>query len=314
MAVTQDVERNFESSRRLAERLREMSAPVTFFVVSQLALENPGLAAPLGRVGEIGSHTVDHQRLAGRPLLRQFGSLRRSRDDIERWVGRPPVGLRPPAEVFDSLTLEAWARLGGLYVAATNGARTAVPAVHTVKAGPVVVLPRVVDDDYAVVVLRGRDSPDSLHAALSAGLTKMRGLGGLQLVTLHSQLIRTGAWADTVAAVVRAARAAGDVWVTRAETIARWWLARSQVDVEAAEREDGSVRLTVRNRGSEAVTPLALRIYLPEASRYSAPEVGEATLPADYRPWGMRVIITRLGPGQELPILIPRALQLSGDP
>ena len=66
-------------------------------------------------------------------------------------------------------------------------------------------LPRVVDDDYAVMIVRGKTSPDSLESALLSALHKMRSLGGLQLVTLHTQLIDNERRVDAVESVVRAA-------------------------------------------------------------------------------------------------------------
>jgi peptidoglycan/xylan/chitin deacetylase (PgdA/CDA1 family) len=128
------------------------------------------LAETLLAAGEVGSHSVDHRQVAGRLWGNQLAALRQARNDVRGWTGERPLGLRPPREIYDQFTLEAWRRYGGLYLAGTNRARSAAPELFTVPSGPVVVLPRVVDDDYAVMVVRdeiiGRlESRNTAHSA-----------------------------------------------------------------------------------------------------------------------------------------------------
>ncbi|MEE9132915.1 MAG: polysaccharide deacetylase family protein [Gemmatimonadota bacterium] len=307
MAVTQDVEHSFRNSRRLAERFDAMDVPVTFYVVTQLAADYPEMARVLLAAGEVGTHGVDHRQIAGRLWGMQLAGLGQARDDVAGWTGVPPLGVRPPRELFDNYTLEAWRRSGGLYLAASNGARTAAPEIFDSPAGPVVVLPRVVDDDYTVMVTRGARSPDSLQAALLGALEKMRSLGGLDLVTLHTQLIDSDRRVDAVESTVRAAQAAGDVWIARASDIAVWWLARSGLELQVRERVDHSAVLSVRNSGADTVAAAWLHVYLPEErATYAAPEIGEIILESEYGPWGLRVKLPALAPGESLDILLPR--------
>jgi peptidoglycan/xylan/chitin deacetylase (PgdA/CDA1 family) len=307
MAVTQDAEHSFRNSRRLAQRFAAIDVPVTFFVVSQLAAEHPELAAVLRSAGEVGSHSVDHRQVAGRLWSTQVAAVRQAHDDVSGWAGVPPAGLRPPREVYDEYTLEAWLRAGGRYVAGSNDSRSAGPEVYEVRGGRIVVLPRVVDDDYALIVTRGVSSPDSLRAVLLGSVDKVRSLGGLNLVTLHTQLINTDRRVAAVESAVRSAQAAGDVWLTRASEIADWWLQRSYLELQVQERVDRSAVLAIRNNGTRAVSSAWLHLYLPdELATYAAPEVGETTLDSEYGPWGLRVRIPRLEAGESLAILLPR--------
>jgi peptidoglycan/xylan/chitin deacetylase (PgdA/CDA1 family) len=307
LSVTLDVEHNFRNSRRLAERFRAIGVPVTFFVVTRLALENPDLAEALRSAGEIATHSVDHRQVGGRLWNAQLAALRQARTDVAAWAGVEPAGFRPPRELYDEVTLEAWALLGGRYVAGSNSARTAAPEIFRLRAGRIVVLPRVVDDDYAVMVLRARTSPDSLRAALLAGLDKIRWLGGLDLLTLHSQLIDWDERVDAIESVVRSARERGDVWLTTASEIADWWLRRSDVELAVEAREDGSAVLSVRNAGDAPVSSLWLHVYLPEdGPTYAAPELGDTIVESEFGPWGLRVKLPTLAPGESLEILLPR--------
>lgn len=306
MAITQDVEHSFKNSRRLARRFRDLGVPVTFFAVSQLALEHPDLAGLLSSAGELGSHSADHRSSAGRPLSAQLAAARRARAEIESWSGTAPRGFRPPREFYDSLTLEAWGRSGGLYVAA-YGERSAAPELHRTGSGPVVVLPRVVDDDYALMVERGQMSADSLRASLSSALEKMRSLGGLHLVTLHTQLINSDRRLGAVEDAVRTAQDAGDVWIAGGSEIAQWWLERSTLDLQLREVADGSVVLSVRNDGWGPVSSAWLKVYLPEdRDVYAAPELGQTIVESEYVSGGLRFRLPTVEPGRSVDILLPR--------
>lgn len=307
MAVTQDVEHDFGNSRLLARRFLELEAPITFFVVSKLVRQDAELAETLLAAGEVGSHTVDHRQVAGRLWGNQLAALRQARNDVRGWAGERPLGLRPPREVYDQFTLEAWRRYGGLYIAGTNRARSAAPEIFTVPSGRVAVLPRVVDDDYAVMIVRGRNSADSLQAALSAALHKMRSLGGLNLVTLHTQLIDSQRRVDAIESVVREARAAGDVWIAGTAELADWWMRRSQLEVRVRERADLSAIVSVRNGGHAPIASAWVHVHLPgDAAAYAAPEVGEDILDSEYGRSGLRIKLPILEPGQFFNILLPR--------
>jgi peptidoglycan/xylan/chitin deacetylase (PgdA/CDA1 family) len=307
MSVTQDVEHSFRNSRRLAERFAANHVPVTFFVVTQLAAEHPELAEVLSAAGEVATHSVDHRQVAGRLWSGQLAGLRQARIDVEGWMGVAPVGFRPPREVFDEYTLEAWRRSGGLYLAGSNYARTAAPEIFDTPAGPLVVLPRVVDDDYAVMVTRGETSPDSLRATFLGSIEKVRWLGGLDLLTVHSQLIDSYSRVDVVEAAVRAAQATGDVWIAQASDIADWWRHRSELKLQVHERVARSAVLSVSNNGTNAVSSAWLHVYLPEdRETYAAPEVREAIIDSYYDPWGLRVKVPTIAPGETIEILLPR--------
>lgn len=309
MAVTMDVEQNFRNSRRLANRFKELDVPVTFFVVTQLALEHPELAELLRSAGELGTHSVDHRQVAGRPFSTQLAGLARARQDVAGWAGVDPLGFRPPRELFDAATLEAWRQVGGLYLAAGTEGRSAAPEIFDTPAGPVVVLPRVVDDDYAVMIARGQTSPDSLREALGSAVEKMRWLGGLNFVSLHSQLIESNRRVNPVEAAVSSAREAGDVWIAPAWQLADWWLNRSALELQVRERADRSAVLTVRNRGRRAVTAARIQLHLSEdASTYAAPELGESIVESEYCEGGLRITLPDLPPGHSVHILLPRRL------
>jgi len=155
LLLTQDVESHFANAVNLARVAREKAVPATFFVVSQLAAEHPEMADSLAEAGEVGSHTSDHTAMSGRPYVDQRARLSRSQAELRSWSGHPAFGLRPPEEHFDEATLRSWSWNGGTYLVGVNEARAGSPEVFDTPDGKIVLLPRIIKNDYNVFVQDG---------------------------------------------------------------------------------------------------------------------------------------------------------------
>lgn len=245
LLVTQDVESEPQNARALAATLRRIDLPGTFFVVSGLVEGEGEIAEAVASAGEVGTHTFDHQTLAGRSPDDQRVRLDRSRRATEAWSGREVRGLRPPEERFDSVTLAAWAEAGGDYVAAENQARSAAPELHRTGASerPMVVVPRVMKDDYNVLVNDGL-SWDRGVDELVAGFRKMHRLGGVALLNLHTQFVDMGR-SERLGPVLDSVAARPGWWATTAGEVAGWWRVRHASGVEIRDAGDDSIEVAV---------------------------------------------------------------------
>lgn len=275
--------------------------PATFFVVSRLVQENEELARALIAAGEVGSQTVDHTPLAGLTAQDQNVRLRRSWSEIEKWTGIGPVGLRPPEDVFDSLTLHAWRLAGGRYILSGNEARTASPELHETEAGPIVLLPRLLKDDYTVIVRDVTLRSQRLADAFLAGTRKLRAIGGLAVVAGHTQII-VGARLEAIRTVADTVRAQGDWWLAQAHEVADWWLARSQIELTWVTAEPAP---TGRGMGRSGVADLLVTVpsgvnlddfwvdvVAPSLDETVIPLVDGTSVQFALRDWGMQL---RLG-------------------
>jgi peptidoglycan/xylan/chitin deacetylase (PgdA/CDA1 family) len=293
--LAQDVEGEFTNARHALDSLRAAGVPATYFLTSNLALKYRRLSRALAAHGEIGTHTDRHQLLGGAPPDSQAAWLRHTRDDLARLLGRPVHGLRPPEEQFDSVTLAAWARTGGEYVFGANDARVAAPELLAVDGGTIVLLARTTDDD--VVALRGV-GPDPVRALSDryrGDFARIRALGGLYLLSYHSQLL---ARADLVPALARLARtiAADDgVWRTTAGEVSAWWRVRSGVKVSARRSSEGVVTILVRSDGPRPVADAVLRIVLGPGERAAWSDLSLLSSPAEMA----RVALPTLQAGEE---------------
>ncbi len=90
----------------LLATLKQLKVPAIFFLVGKDALEQPAIAAALGKSGmEIGNHTLTHPQM---PTLRFPAQLEEVVDGaraLQKATGRQTHYFRPPHGNFDDATL-----------------------------------------------------------------------------------------------------------------------------------------------------------------------------------------------------------------
>jgi peptidoglycan/xylan/chitin deacetylase (PgdA/CDA1 family) len=295
--LTEDVESHFANAVSLAAVVRDRAVPATFFVVSQIAAEHPGLADSLAEVGEIGSHTSDHAAVAGRSYVDQRARLSRSQAELRGWAGSNARGLSPPEERFDEATLEAWAWTGGQYLVAVNEARSGSPEVFETPDGNIVVLPRIIKDDYNVFVQDGAMRSRRLIDAYLEGLAKVNALGALAVVSLRTQVAGERNRVQLIADVVDSARARGDWWFATGHDAASWWLARRASSVEVSEVRDGRLEVRVLADTAAGLQGAWLEVMLPGNPQDWIPRQGGTLLRYVRTEWGIRVPLPNIPPG-----------------
>jgi peptidoglycan/xylan/chitin deacetylase (PgdA/CDA1 family) len=296
LLVSEDVETGFENVVAFARELRVRDARGTIFPVSELALEHPGIAAAVADIGEVGSQTADHVSPAGLPVKEQEIRLARSLRELEQWSSSEVVGLRVPEERFDEATLQAWRRAGGRYVAALNQARSAAPEVFTTDDGPVVVLPRLLKDDYNVFVQDGARRTDRLLGAWREGLDKIGALGGFGLISVHSQIAGSPDRVGVVGELIDStADEEMDWWMATGAEIADWWLARSGTRLQLTGPPD-SLSLRLVTPPSPTLAAAWLEVHLGPDSELRPFVYGR---PLAWAPteWGIRIPVEELTTG-----------------
>jgi peptidoglycan/xylan/chitin deacetylase (PgdA/CDA1 family) len=306
LLVTQDVEAKFENAAFLANIARRRNVPVTFFVVSRMVLDYPRIADSLTSAGEVGSQTTDHTLVAGLGYNEQRPHLERSWNEIRRWTGDTAYGLHPPEERFDENTLRAWREVGGTYLVAVNESRTAAPEVFETPAGQVVLLPRIIKDDYNVFVQESALRSVRLTEAYLQGMSKVRAIGGLAVVSTRTQVGGEPGRVRVVGGVIDSARSTGDWWIAAGRDISDWWLARRDANVDMQSTPDGLLRVRVTAPVNHSLSQAWLNLDL---SGY--PE--DWTPLADGQPtrhvvteWGLRVPLVDLAPGATTVITLRR--------
>jgi len=304
LLIAEDVETEFPNAAALAALATRKSVPVTFFVVSQLALDYPDLAASLVQAGEVGSQTSDHTVLFGLPFAEQRTRLTRSWAEVRGWTGDSAFGLHPPEERFDLNTLRAWRQAGGSYVVALNDARTGSPEVFDPGDGEVVLLPRIIKDDYNVFVQEGALRARRLTEAYLEGMGKVRSLGGIAVLSLRSQVGGDPGRVEVVGEVVDSARANGDWWIATGRDIANWWSARRTAVLRMVRATEQEIVIDVTAPAGAGLSGASLRVVLPERAASWVPSIDGRGVAYARTQLGVRVALPDLMPGERVVVTV----------
>jgi peptidoglycan/xylan/chitin deacetylase (PgdA/CDA1 family) len=300
LLLSQDVESQFANSANLARVAREKAVPATFFVVSQMGVDHPAIADVLNEVGEVGSHTSDHSVIAGRSYIDQRARLNRAQGELRDWAGTRAVGFRPPEERFDESTLWAWASAGGTYIVGTNESRQGSPEVFETPDGRIVLLPRIIKNDYNVYVQDGAMRSRRLSEAYLAGMSKVHALGALAVVSLRTQVGGEGARVRVIADVIDSARAQGDWWFATGSEMAEWWLARWETVYDFHEAANGQLEITVHADETRGLDGPWLEVFLPGNPEDWAPRYRGELMRHLRTEWSVRIPLGDLDPGDEM--------------
>jgi peptidoglycan/xylan/chitin deacetylase (PgdA/CDA1 family) len=290
----QDVEAEFTNARHALDSLRAVGVPATYFLTSNLALKHRRLSRALAAHGEIGTHTDRHQLLGGAPADSQAAWLRRTQHDLTRLLGRPVRGLRPPEEQFDRTTLSQWLRAGGAYVFGANNSRVAAPELLSIGGDTLVLLARVTDDDVVAVHTAGPDPVRALTERYRTDFARVRALGGLYLLSYHSQLLARPELVPALANLARAVAADASVWRATAGDVAAWWRVKADVRVTARRDTNGLVTISVHNRSATPVRGAVVRVALGPGERVVQSDVRQLRAPAGIA----RLALPPIGPGE----------------
>ncbi|MDB4908577.1 MAG: hypothetical protein JWO05_3361 [Gemmatimonadetes bacterium] len=292
--IAQDVEDEFANARYAVDTLQAAGVRGTYYLVSALALRNRDLVAAMAKQGEVGSHTPRHQLLGGTTRESQQAALDRTQRDLASLLGKPVAGLRPPEEQYDKLTLSAWQQAGGSYLFGANNARVAAPEIVEVDGREFVLLGRMTNDDFISVHRAGNTDPKALAREYLASLEKVKALGGLYVLSYHSQMLSRPELVPALGIIARHIAADSTLWTTTAGEVADWWLRRSRVKVDAQKEPDGSVRIVASNGGTKPLEDAVLRIVLDGGPASAAS--GATLLAPDEL--ATRLLLTTLAPGE----------------
>ncbi len=292
--LAQDVEDQFANARHALDSLRAAGVRGTYFLTSELARRNEDLTRAIAASDEIGTHSENHRLLGGEPADVQRRRLALTQVHLRDLLGAPVTGLRPPEEQFDKATLSAWLEAGGTYVFGANNSRAAAPERLEVDGDTIVLLGRANVDDFDAASMASRGSLDEIVKEYLGEYQKIRALGGLYLLSYHSQLLARPELVPALARIARRIRADTAVWLTTANDVVEWWRARAGVTMRATRLDARTLRVDVQNAGPDTVRGLVARVALADGERASG---SAALLKSDAGT--LRFVVPALPPGAE---------------
>lgn len=302
-AIVQDVEDQFANAKYAMDSLHAANVPATYFLTSRLARRYAQLTRALAQHGEVGTHSENHRLLGGSLPDSQAARLALTQRELTALVGHPVRGLRPPEEQFDSATMSGWLKAGGRYIFGANNSRSAAPELLAIGDDTLVLLGRVNTDDFNATSLARGDRVEGIAREYLSDFDRVRALGGLYLMSFHSQLLARSELVPALARVARRLRRDPGIWLATTGEIAEWWRMRARVDVHV--QRDGAQRMLIKvtNHNSDALRGAVVRVTLHAPLRGAK---GSASLlPA--KPGVLRVRLASLRPHETRTVAVALA-------
>jgi len=215
---------------RLLGLLADADVRGTFCWVGRAAEERPELVERAVAGGhEIALHSWDHRPYNRMTAVEQRADMLRTSETLTRIAGAKPVGHKTAGWRYDRHTHAMAQGIGLIWVMDEPGGD--LPFVIRPDAGgsPLVNLPPSRHyDDYTFFVdqtLTARHAFECWREDLDV----LRSEGGLMCLTLHPFVSGRPGPSRALAWLLDHAIDAGDIWIARADEIARWWLERARL-------------------------------------------------------------------------------------
>ncbi len=258
VVVVQQVDGPADDASLARDTVQQPGGRRTFLFATNTAHDRKDIVRRLAASGEVASRPDDELRIS-RTDEEQTEKFRTMRGDLADLLGHQVAGMMPPMERIDPLLALSWARAGGSYLLAGNGARSASPELLAVDSALLVLIPRVADDD-AAALRASTTTAVSLDASYRSAFAKLRALGGLYVMRHHASLLARADLAPALMRATRLATADSTIWVATARDVASWWMARSRITIATTRQAGGAVNIRVGNTGASAVDGAVLRI------------------------------------------------------
>jgi len=236
----------------------------------------------------------------------QRARLSRTWAEVRGWTGDSAFGLHPPEERFDANTLRAWHDVGGSYLVAVNESRTASPEVFETRDGEIVLIPRIIKDDYNVYVQDGALRSRRLLEAYLEGLTKVRSLGGVAVVSLRSQVGGDPRRVELIGELIDSARAVNDWWIATGREIATWWSARHATALQVLDTPSDKIAFDIVAPAGLPLSGAWVRAIVPERSRDWIPLVAGSQVAYAQTTLGLRIALPDLAPGERITVTLAK--------
>lgn len=224
-------------ARRMLVLLADTGVTATFCWVGRAAEDHPELVKRAAGEGhEIALHSWDHRYYNQMTDEEQRADMERTRDALTRIAGVTPTGHKTASWRFNAATHAIAQELGLTWVMDEPGADRPYLIRPDAAHDPLVQLPPSwLWDDYSFFVDRLL-TPDQTFTFWRDDLDVLRGEGGLLCLTLHPFVSGRPGPSRAVARLIDYAIDLGDVWIARADQIARWWLERERAATEIRSR------------------------------------------------------------------------------
>jgi len=212
---------------RILELLDDYDVQATFCWVGRVAGDGPDLVRRAHDAGhEISMHTWTHRYLNQLTDEEQLRDFELTFDALRRITGVDPVGHKTGGWRYNQETHRIAQQLGLIWVMDIPNGDLPTLMFPNPERPPIINLPPSFHyDDYSFFVDKML-TPAATYDFWRDDLGVLRSEGGMMCLTMHPFVSGRPGPSRAVARLIDYAVDAGDVWIARANHIARWWLER----------------------------------------------------------------------------------------
>jgi peptidoglycan-N-acetylglucosamine deacetylase len=212
---------------RLLDLLADADVRATLCWVGRAAEERPDLVQRAVAGGhEIALHSWDHRPYNRMSADEQRLDMRRTLATLERIAGTRPTGHKTASWRYDETTHAIAQELGLTWVMDVPAGDLPELIRPDPALPPLVSLPPSRHHDDYTFFVDHSVTPQATFEFWREDLEQLRAEGGLMCLTLHPFVSGRPGPSRAVARLVDHAIDLGDVWIARADEIARFWLGR----------------------------------------------------------------------------------------
>ena len=224
--LEEDSEDKYVYAEAVVELFKAKGYPITWYILSNEALEHRWLTREMAEIGEIACHGDNHAPFTKSSFEQQVERIARCQKVLERITGQKPVGFRPPEEKYNQFTIDAIVNNDmGHFIAATMKDR-AVPEIIISKTDgrSLVSIPRLVDDDYEIWHVRKLDHESTL-GLLYEQLDWVQNIGGIYMFSFHTQFMGDDERLNTMGSLAERIKEKSSFFST-SSGVEDWWRLR----------------------------------------------------------------------------------------
>lgn len=266
-----DVGDDYENAAYAADRLLREQAKGTFFCPADTLKKNPELMRNLEGAGEVALEETPPTFPGAARVVPWMFHIESSRWKLWRLGGTWAAGLDSLQAAFSSQALRALAGARFRYYLVSAEGNSVLPVILRISQSAgifhrrleLVQLARMTDDDLHLSPfgVMGLD-PQWIVQRLLSDFEIVSGLGGLYILSYHTQGLSSPEYAGVLSTLVGQLRSHG-TWVTTADEVAGWWAKRSKLSIRISSHEPGALRLTLACHSKGPIEGVALSIFPP---------------------------------------------------
>ena len=262
--ITNDV----NNIRNLFPILTEEKIEATFFLEPDLAQHNKELVKYLTKYGEVAS-LVDIGYIASvndtvnklNGYETQLNKLSLAKEVLNNITGKTVSGFLPYYGLIDENTIMAAINSGYNHILLDSLTDRSVPKTIIRGKKRILSITKTTRDDYEVIRNFGLTQPEFQFYTYQEDIDRVLFEGGLFIFKMHSDYQCKLENINVVKDIILELKDK-NFWITTAENIQKWYLAKDYLEIKTERRGKSRVAVTISNPGIETATDIAIFVDL----------------------------------------------------